>query len=172
MAVAEQLYDALAVWSAQCSITVTPTSLTFFQDFIPSIQSGTYSSSSSTYTSLASFITSYADGFVAIHAKYTPSSGGLAEQFDRNTGSPTSAVDLTWSYAAALTGFAARSQTGSTKSWGAKGLSVPNVCIANTGPTVKVTFNVQATTTPGGEYSLYSHYSQLPIFPCAQRTST
>ncbi len=88
---------------------------------------------------------------MSVHAKYTPSNGGLAEQFDRNTGSPTSAADLTWSYAAAWTGFNARSSAAKTKSWGAKGLSVSSTCVGNTGPTVQVTFDVQATTFFGGK---------------------
>lgn len=45
----------------------------------------------------------YADSFVAIAQKYTPADGGLAEQYNRNTGAPLSAEDLTWSYAAFIT---------------------------------------------------------------------
>ena len=33
---------------------------------------------------------------VAVVKKYTPASGGLAEQYDRNTGAALSARDLTW----------------------------------------------------------------------------
>ncbi|THH00826.1 hypothetical protein EW026_g1770 [Hermanssonia centrifuga] len=148
MAVAEQLYDALYVWDTQDSLTVTPISLPFFQLFDSAIQSGTYSSSSSAFTTLTSAIRTFADGFIAIHAKYTPSGGALAEQFTKSNGAPTSAVDLTWSYAAALTGFAARSAT-NVASWGAAGLTVPAVCNSNSGPTVSVTFNVDATTVLG-----------------------
>lgn len=152
MAVAEQLYDALTVWADQGSLEVTSTSLAFFQQFSSSITPGTYSSSSSQYSTLTSAIKSFADGFVAIHAEYTPSGGGLAEQYSKTDGTPVSAVDLTWSYAAALTGFAARSGS-NTESWGAAGLSVPSTCSGNSGPTVEVTFNVDATTVFGGESS-------------------
>ncbi|TCD70790.1 hypothetical protein EIP91_001821 [Steccherinum ochraceum] len=146
-AVAEQLYDALIVWNKQKSIAVTSTSLAFFQQFSPSITAGTYSSSTSTFTTLISDIKSFADGFVALNAKYTPSGGGLAEQYDRNSGAATSAVDLTWSYASALTVFAARQGT-SSPSWGASGLKVPSTC--NTaGSGIPVTFNVNATTQLG-----------------------
>ena len=48
-------------------------------------------------------VTAYADSFVEIAQKYTPADGSLAEQFDRNTGAPLSAEDLTWSYAAFVT---------------------------------------------------------------------
>jgi hypothetical protein len=148
-AVAEQLYDALIVWRAQGSLEVTSTSLAFFRQFSSSVAVGTYASSTSTFQTLTSAIQTYADGFIAINAKFTPSNGGLSEQFDKNSGTPLSAVDLTWSYASALTAFAARNGF-SSPSWGAKGLTVPSACSSNSGPTVAVTFNVQATTTFGG----------------------
>lgn len=88
-----------------------------------------------------------------MNAKYTPSNGGLAEQFSKNNGAPLSAVDLTWSYASALTAFQARSGLVSA-SWGAKGLVAVSSCSPpqSTSPTVAVTFTVQATTVFGGEY--------------------
>ncbi|CAG8976844.1 hypothetical protein HYALB_00012662 [Hymenoscyphus albidus] len=48
-------------------------------------------------------VTAYADSFVARAEKYTPRNGALAEQIDRNNGTPLSARDLTWSYAAFIT---------------------------------------------------------------------
>jgi glucoamylase len=59
-------------------------------------------------------------------------------------------LDLTWSYASALTAFAARNGT-VPASWGASGLQVPSACLAYAGPTVPVTFNVVAYTQYGGE---------------------
>lgn len=151
-AVAEQLYDALNVWAAQGSLNVTSISLPFFQQFSSSVTAGTYASSSTTYTTLTSAIKSFADGFVAINAQYTPSNGGLAEQFSRSNGSPVSAVDLTWSYASALTAFEARNNT-QFAGWGAVGLTVPTSCSSNSGggggSTVAVTFNVNAQTVWG-----------------------
>jgi glucoamylase len=153
-AVAEQLYDALIVWDQQKEITVTSTSLAFFRQFIPNLATGSYADSTSTYSTLISAVRGFADGFVSIVAKYTPSNGGLAEQYNRHDGSPLSARDLTWSYASALTAFAAR---GGFKppSWGAAGLIVPSTCSPNPGPTVSVTFNVQATTNLGGGSKLF-----------------
>ncbi|KAI0042277.1 carbohydrate-binding module family 20 protein [Auriscalpium vulgare] len=148
LAVAEQLYDALLTWNSVGSITVTSTSLPFFQQFSSSITAGTYASSTSTYSTLTAAIKTYADGFVAIVAKYTPSAGGLAEQFDKSSGAALSAADLTWSYASALTAFGARAGV-ITASWGAKGVKVPTTCAPNAGPTVTATFNVQATTQLG-----------------------
>ncbi|KAJ6585291.1 glycoside hydrolase family 15 protein [Mycena capillaripes] len=148
-AVAEQLYDALIVWKAQGSLNVTRISLPFFKQFLSSVTVGNYASSSSTFTTLTSAVKTFADGFLAIHAKFTPSGGGLAEQFDRNTGAPLSAVDLTWSYAAALTVFSARAGT-KPASWDAAGVVVPATCQRGPqGATVAVTFNVVATTVPG-----------------------
>jgi len=149
-AVAEQLYDALIVWNQQQKIDVTATSLAFFRQFIPSLATGSYAASTSTYSTLTTSIKNFADGFVLVNAKYTPSDGGLAEQYTRANGSPLSARDLTWSYASALTAFAARDGF-VPPSWGASGLTVPSSCTANPGPTVSVTFNVQATTVSGGE---------------------
>jgi glucoamylase len=148
-AVAEQLFDALHGWNQQGSLTVTDTSLAFFKQFSSSVTIGTYASSSSTFRSLISAIQSFADDTIAINAKYTPADGGLAEQYDRATGTPVSARDLTWSYASALTVFAARKKA-FPPSWGAKGLQVPSVCQSNPGPQVQVTFNVVAETQFGG----------------------
>lgn len=147
-AVAEQLYDALIVWKQQEFITVTSTSFAFFEQLNSSITIGTYPSSTTTFTSLIDAVQSYADGFLAINAKYTPSNGGLSEQYDKNTGTPLSAIDLTWSYGSALTAFAARQGT-VPASWGANGLVVSPVCSPNAGPTVQVTFHVAAETVFG-----------------------
>jgi len=145
-AVAEQLYDALLTWESVGSVNVTNTSLDFFRQFASKINPGTYRSKSSQYKHLTRAIKSFADGFVEIAAKYTPSNGGLAEQFNNVTGQPESAVDLTWSYASVLTAAAAHAGV-KPASWGAKGLIVPSTCVRQTGPQVSVTFNVNATTT-------------------------
>ncbi|KIY65183.1 glycoside hydrolase family 15 protein [Cylindrobasidium torrendii FP15055 ss-10] len=121
-AVAEQLYDALIVWKAQESIEVTDISLAFFQQFVSDITADTYDSSSDTYTTLIDAIQDWADGFILIDAKYTPDDGSLAEQYTRDEGTPTSAADLTWSYAAILTAFNARDGV-IPDSWGASGLT-------------------------------------------------
>ncbi|KAJ7784273.1 glucoamylase [Mycena metata] len=156
-AVAEQLYDALIVWKAQGSLDVTAISLPFFQQFDADVAVGTYAASTGTFSTLTAAVQSFADGFLAIHAKYTPSNGGLAEQFDRNNGTALSAVDLTWSYAAALTVFSARAGT-TPDSWGAADVVVPSVCESNGGgsggDTIPVTFNVVATTVEGEDIYL------------------
>lgn len=147
-AVAEQLYDALIVWSNEGSLIVTDVSFPFFQQFDTSITPGTYGSSTSTYNTLTTAIKIFADGFVAVAAKYTPSNGELAEQYTRSDGTPTSALDLTWSYASALTAFNARAGKTSA-SWGAAGLAVSPACSTSKALTVPVVFNVNVTTVMG-----------------------
>ncbi|OJA17768.1 hypothetical protein AZE42_04858 [Rhizopogon vesiculosus] len=147
-AVAEQLYDALIVWNNEGSLTVTDVSFPFFQQFEQNITLGTYSSSTSTYSTLTTAIKDFADGFVAVAAKYTPSDGGLAEQYSRTNGTPVSAVDLTWSYASALTVFNARAGK-APASWGAASLTVSSACSTSEAATVPVVFNVNVTTTLG-----------------------
>jgi glucoamylase len=121
LAVAEQLYDALLTWDGLGAITVTPTSKAFFEQFSSDVSPGTYRSDSSMYVQLSDAIRAHADGFVEIVARHTPLDGRLAEQFDKTNGKPTSAEDLTWSYAAALTAFRSK-KGGFGGSWGAKGL--------------------------------------------------
>jgi glucoamylase len=97
------LYDAVAQWKSQRYISVDSTSLAFFRDLYPSVKAQRYNSNSQEFTRITNAVTAYADSFVSIAEKYTPADGSLAEQFDRNTGVPLSAVDLTWSYAAFVT---------------------------------------------------------------------
>lgn len=133
---------------------MTSISLEFFSQFASNISTGTYTSNSSEYSQLTSAIKSFADGFVAVAANYTPSNGGLAEQFDKGTGQPLSAADLTWSYASVLTAAASRAGV-KPASWGAEGLAVPSKCVAYPGPVITATFNVNATTVFGGTCTLW-----------------
>ncbi|KAI6151403.1 glycoside hydrolase family 15 protein [Pisolithus thermaeus] len=143
-AVAEQLYDALIVWAKLGYMNVTDVSLDFFRMFDVSVSTGTYTTSSSTYGTLMRAIQAFADGFIAINANYTPTDGSLAEQYSRTNGTPVSAKDLTWSYASALTAFAAL-EGQAPVTWGAQALLVPSTCYSP----VSVTFNVNATTVFG-----------------------
>ncbi|KAG6889108.1 hypothetical protein C0995_003677 [Termitomyces sp. Mi166 len=148
LAVAEQLYDALIVWNTQRTLNVTALSLPFFTNLVPGTTAGTYTSNSSTFAALTSAVKMYADSFVGVVERYTPADGALAEQFTRTEGTPTSARDLTWSYAALLTANNARNGV-VPASWGAAGLVVPTVCRGSGGPTVPATFDVNATTVLG-----------------------
>ena len=170
------------MWNQQRSLSVTSISLPFFAQFNSSVAVGTYGSTSATYTSFTSAIKTFADGFIAVVAKYTPSNGGLAEQYSRSNGTPVSAVDLTWSYAAALTAFQARAGV-VPGSWGAKGLTTPGSNCGSstgntggggsTGTTVAVTFNVQATTVFGGMFQSLLHRSRnLTLYFLFKKIST
>ncbi|KDR82587.1 hypothetical protein GALMADRAFT_275746 [Galerina marginata CBS 339.88] len=166
LAVAEQLYDALIVWNRQGSLNVTTTSLAFFQQFLPSVTVGTYASTTATFAAVTDAVKNFADGTVAIVAKYTPANGGLSEQYSKSNGVPTSATDLTWSYASTLTAIAARNGV-VLSGWGAQGLTVPSTCGGGSSgggggsATVQVTFDVKATTVFGENIYLTGSLPQL-----------
>jgi glucoamylase len=121
---------------------------------------------------------------MSIAQKYTPSSGSLSEQYAKSDGTPLSAIDLTWSYAAFLTAYARRNNA-VPASWGSAGArSLPNQCSGtsvtgtyssvtpapfptstgsgcSTATTVAVTFNEIATTSFGENVFLTGSISQL-----------
>ncbi|KAJ5737957.1 Glucoamylase [Penicillium malachiteum] len=131
LAAAEMLYDALYQWNKIGSLEITQTSLSFFRDFDSTIKAGTYSSRTKTYKILTSAIRAYADDFVGLVEKYTPSNGSLAEQYNRNTSVPLSANDLTWSFASFLTSIQRRASI-VPASWGEKTANnVPSKCAAS-----------------------------------------
>jgi len=117
LAAAEVLYDAAAQFSKNGSITIDSTSLPFWRDLSPNVTTGTYSN----YTAVNGLVNSmrtYADGFMQLVQQYTPANGTLNEQINKTTGMPTSAIALTWSYAAFVT--AAERRAGNyPPSWGA-----------------------------------------------------
>ncbi|KAG9027554.1 hypothetical protein FRB95_007621 [Tulasnella sp. JGI-2019a] len=161
-AAAEQLYDALYTWNEVGSISITSISLPFFKQFLSTAAVGIFAKTTTQYTTIVAGVQAMADGFVLIDAGYTPTAGGLAEQFDKVTGVPVSAADLTWSYAGSLSAFARRNST-VPATWGAAGLAV--TCPA----TVAVTFAVYATTVLGeniyvtGSLVQLTNWSTSPI---------
>ncbi|KAL9029390.1 MAG: hypothetical protein Q9196_002361 [Gyalolechia fulgens] len=164
LAAAEQLYDALYQFDRLGRLDVDATSLLFYRDLDPSIQVGSYPSSSELYANTTSAIRRYADGYLTIVQKYTPSDGSLAEQYSREDGSPVSAADLTWSYASFLTAIARRSFI-VPDTWGASTANrPPATCASTSAPgtyappplscsvnasVVAVTFDVQEMTLYG-----------------------
>ncbi|KAF8699870.1 1,4-alpha-D-glucan glucohydrolase, partial [Rhizoctonia solani] len=146
-AAAEQLYYATYQWIKLGKIEITSLSLPFFQQIYPTAKVGSYSVVSKDGLGILFAVRKYADQFVLVNKKFVGPKGGLAEQFDRATGLPTSAVDLTWSYASAITAFDARSFK-LPESWGAKGLNPPTgTCQAQPIPKVAVTFNLVSDST-------------------------
>lgn len=182
LAAAEQLYDALYQWEKLGSLTVTSISLEFFRDFAANSKTGTYKSNSATYKLLTARIRRYADGYVRIVQKYTPSDGALSEQFSRDDGKPLSAVDLTWSYASFLTVIARRAGKVPTP-WGESiGKTVPRTCATTSAngryvpairpavctkpvpATVALTFNVLEATVFGQNVFVTGSLRQLGFF--------
>lgn len=153
-AAAEQLYDALYQWNAVGSITITSVSLAFFQDVYSSAAVGTYATSSAEYTAIVAAVKTYADGYMTKAEAYTPSTGALSEQFDKSSGTPLSAADLTWSYASFLS--AADRRAGIVPaSWGSSsGNTVPSGTCGN--------------SVYSGSYSQAS----TPTFPASQTPGT
>ncbi|KAG8668132.1 hypothetical protein FPOAC2_10097 [Fusarium poae] len=143
LAAAEQLYAAVYQWDKLGAVTVDDVSLSFFKDIVPKISKGTYSKKSKTYKEIIKAVKAYADGFVAVVQTYTPKDGSLAEQFDKSTGTPKSAVHLTWSYAAFVAATERRDGIVSPP-WGESGANkVPTVCQAAPACDTTITFSVK-----------------------------
>ncbi|KAF1989165.1 carbohydrate-binding module family 20 protein [Aulographum hederae CBS 113979] len=183
---AEQLYAAIAQYNAIGSISVTSVSLPFWSSILPDAAEGTFSSDSDTFKALINATQTFADGFVSIANSRIPEGGAMAEQFDRNTGSPLSARDLTWSYASYVTMAARRSaalhgdSTGLPASWGSSNANtVPETCeqggvqgnytsaVGETACYSTVTFNLNVTTVPGETMYLSGNVSELGDFSSA-----
>lgn len=166
LAAAEQLHDAVYQWRRIGSITVDTLSLAFFRDLVPSIAPGTYASgSSATYGAVVAAASSYADDFVAIVQRYTPRDGALAEQFDKSSGVPRSAVDLTWSYAAFVSMTKRRSGL-VAPSWGEPSShTMPANCSPATPPPPacgsSMTFDIRVQTRYGESIYLTGSLAEL-----------
>lgn len=144
---------------------MTPISQPFFALFNSSILSGTYASSSHVFSTLTSGIQRFADGFVEKVAEYTLPDGELPEQYSRVNGTTVSARHLTWSYAAALSTFAARDGY-VPASWVAREAMLPEACTPSAADTaqqkssgITVTFTVRADTQFGGMLVYKPNYS-------------
>jgi len=130
----------VAQWKARHNLYVDETSLAFFKEIYPTVEVRKYNSGNenSPFAQIMNAVTAYADSFIAVAEKYTPADGSLAEQFDRNTGVPLSAVDLTWSYAAFVT-MAERRAGHYPSSWGSRNVvPSPATCVASSIPGVYV----------------------------------
>lgn len=161
LAAAEQLYSAIYQWDRIGSIAVDTTSLAFFRDILPSVNTGTYAKGSSTYTSIINAVRTYADDFIAVVQKYTPANGALAEQYNRNNGAPLSARDLTWSYAAFLTAIERRDGI-VPPTWGEPNANtVPSVCTAPPACNARITFNARVVTVPGEDVFIVGSLTEL-----------
>jgi glucoamylase len=180
-AAAEFLYDAVAQWKARRNLVVDETSLAFFKDLYPEVAIRQYHSGNrnSPFAQILDAVTAYADSYVAIAEKYTPSNGSLSEQFNRDTGAPLSAFDLTWSYAAFVT-MSQRRDGQYPASWGSRNIVPPPAkCAATsvqgvyapataagapnvtTSCQILASFNVNATTYFGENLYVIGNTSDL-----------
>lgn len=174
------------MWQTTGSITVTWTSLSFFNDIVEGgAAPGTYNKTddaSTAYGDIYDAVFGYADGFFAIVAQYIQANGSMAEQFDREAGQPLSARDLTWSYAAFLTAAARRAGV-VPAGWAGAGAdttatSVPGVCAATSRPGAYSTATVgsfPADLTPtagGGEPSTSTSTFTKPTVTVTRTTTT
>ncbi|KAB5572515.1 family 15 glycosyl hydrolase [Coniochaeta sp. 2T2.1] len=176
---AEFLYDAIAQWSAAKSITVDAVSLPFFRALYPNATTTTYKQckKSGPFRQILMAAKTYADSFVSVAQRYTPSNGSLSEQFLKTPpGTPLSASALTWSFASFVTMAERRagqfppgwvpSSTPQTCSPGStKGIyapataaGAPNVTV---GCTSTVLFAVNASTYYGENVYLLGNTSDL-----------
>jgi glucoamylase len=112
-AIAELFYLATADFQSGGTIAVTDTSLPFWQYFAPGaglIANQTYSSESSEFNAAILAIEGWGDAFMRRIKYHTPDSQRLAEEYNRDNGISTGAMDLTWSYASVLTAAFARAK--------------------------------------------------------------
>lgn len=110
---AELFYLAALDFQTAGSLTVDDTSLAFWTYFAPgaSVDSGqTYNSESASFGIAISALEGWADAFMRRIKFHTPTDMRLAEEYNRDTGNSTGALDLTWSYASLLTASFARAK--------------------------------------------------------------
>ncbi|KKY26428.1 putative glucanalpha [Phaeomoniella chlamydospora] len=157
LAVAEQLYDAVAQWKNHEYIQITNVSLPFWKQLLPNSTVGQISSSSTKFDSSISAVMDYADGFVSLVDHYIPSNGSISEQFNKTTGNPTSAYDLTWSFASYITMSSRRqaallsssAASAEPASWGSSSANTPSSTCDSTSYVGNYTAAYGAGAPPG-----------------------
>ncbi|KAK4986607.1 hypothetical protein LTR50_005217 [Elasticomyces elasticus] len=112
-AMAEHFYRAASEYKSAGSIVVTSVSIPFFNYFAPQagVSAGsTYKANSAAFKDIIQSLEGWADAFIRRIKYHTPADGHLAEEFNKDTGVPQGAADLTWSYASLLTASFARAE--------------------------------------------------------------
>ena len=180
-AAAEVLYLAVAQWRTHGFVAIEDTSRPFFAALLPAMKRGIYHADDDgdTFHNITSAITKYADSFLLKAFEHIPRSGDLSEQYSRRDGSPLSAKNLTWSYAAFLSATSRRSGA-MPRPWASQeGARVPAACaptsakgvyraaVAAGAPargslcTVPVEFRVRATTYWGESVLVFGSSDEL-----------
>lgn len=108
-AAAELMYTATHLFERERNISVSTTSLQFFQQFLPSASSGqVFGAGSKEFRTIIDGMTDHGDSFMATVRHFAQANGSLSEQYNRDTGAFQGARDLTWSYGAFISASQAR----------------------------------------------------------------
>lgn len=100
-AAAQQMYAAAHSLRRAKNITVTEISEQFYQQFLPSASADSmFLASDRDYDTILSGMRALGDSFLATVRHFAATNGSLSEQYNRDTGIPQGARDLTWSYGA------------------------------------------------------------------------
>ncbi|CAE6439469.1 glucoamylase [Rhizoctonia solani AG-1 IB] len=91
---------ALVEFASAGNITVTDVSLPFFQQFVSVKPGDVFTNGSAGFDSIVLGMRTWSDGFYEILRQFQGPGGVLYEQFNRDTGEPQGASNLTWSFAA------------------------------------------------------------------------
>ncbi|KXS96649.1 hypothetical protein AC578_6921 [Pseudocercospora eumusae] len=113
-AIAQVMYAASDEYNSAENLTVTNTSLSFFEYFVPDAElkvGQTYVIDSQEFSKVIDSLAGWGDAFVRTVKYYTPSEWSLAEEYNRDDGVPQGCVDLTWSYASIITAAIQRAKT-------------------------------------------------------------
>jgi len=119
-ALAQLFYSVSTEYADAGSISLTNISKPFFDYFAPAagLQVGqTYTYGSRKYNQAIGGLNGWGDAFLRTVKHYTPADGYLSEEYNRNTGVPQGAGDLTWSYASVLTAAFARAEVRGQKGY-------------------------------------------------------
>lgn len=113
LAMAEFLYRSVQEFESAGSITVSNTSLPFWNYFASSVDhkaGARYNKNDASFYSSLEALIGWGDAFMR-RAKYqTPFTGHMTEEYNRTTGIPQGAMDLSWSYASLLSAAFAREE--------------------------------------------------------------
>lgn len=100
-AAAELMYAADDSIRKKKNITITKTSEQFYQQFLPTASADTvFSAGDKEYETILRGMRAHGDEFLATVRHFAQTNGSLSEQYNRDTGKPQGARDLTWSYGA------------------------------------------------------------------------
>jgi glucoamylase len=109
-AIGEYLYRVGLHLQLAGRVTVTRINLDFYTKFLGvAVAPGVYDANSSVYASIMNALGNKGDDFMR-RVQYHAPTGMLPEEFNRETGVPQGARDLTWSYAAMLTANSSRAR--------------------------------------------------------------